>query len=374
MKKTSIEKLDNLLDSILAQAAKNKVFYGATATVLLHEKSIEKRIIKAYGRTRNDNKGVKIVKDTVFDLASLTKPLCTALCIFSLIENKKLAWTTQLQSVFGDKIGSGLKKITIEQLLSHSSGLIDYKPFYRDFKPELKEHVTKNLLSKIMNEETVYLPGEKCLYSDLGFILLGKLIEKVSGVSLDVFYKKQITQPLNLSHQLFFKPLYLRKKNKDSNIAATEQCPWRNRIIQGEVHDEHCWLMGGISGHAGLFGTAEGVLKLTANILDHLKERKNYLPFSHDLLRQAFIRKYKKETWCMGFDKPSPKVSSAGKYISEKSVGHLGYTGTSFWIDPEKDLIIILLTNRVHPSRSNEKIKEFRPYFHNKIIEELGFK
>ncbi len=160
-----------------------------------------------------------------------------------------------------------------------------------------------------------------------------------------------------------------RDKIEKHNIAATERCLWRDRIIQGEVHDEHCFLMGGVAGHAGLFGTLDGVLSLCTHIQKTWKGKKTGLPVDKRILDIALQRKYPDRTWCLGFDTPSTTgYTSAGKYLSKKSVGHLGYTGTSFWIDPEKYTILVLLTNRVHPSRENKKIKEFRPWFHDQVM------
>ena len=142
--------------------------------------------------------------------------------------------------------------------------------------------------------------------------------------------------------------------------------------MQGEAHDEHCWLMGGVAGHAGLFGTLRGVMGLCAMILDVWNNRgKASFPCGQELLREALTTRHKNGSWCLGFDTPTPGHSSSGQYFSPQSVGHLGFTGTSFWIDPLHDIAIVLLTNRVHPSRINEKIRIFRPYFHDYIMERL---
>ena len=140
--------------------------------------------------------------------------------------------------------------------------------------------------------------------------------------------------------------------------------------MRAEVHDEHCWLMGGVAGHAGLFGDGQGVLELCYQILSQWVSGHSTYSWSH-MLKSGLKRRYKEQTWALGFDTPSSVGSSAGKKISPLSVGHLGFTGTSFWIDPEKELVMVLLSNRVHPSRANTKIKKYRPYFHTKIISTL---
>jgi CubicO group peptidase (beta-lactamase class C family) len=126
--------------------------------------------------------------------------------------------------------------------------------------------------------------------------------------------------------------------------------------------------MNGVSGHAGLFGTVQGVLEMVVHILNRWRGREEHPLYSNTLLQKALTRQYNDQTWCLGFDTPSPTESSGGSYLSKESVGHLGFTGTSFWIDPEKDMVIVLLTNRVYPSRDNEKIKQFRPLLHDTVF------
>ena len=142
-------------------------------------------------------------------------------------------------------------------------------------------------------------------------------------------------------------------------------------MLQGEVDDEHCWLMNGVAGHAGLFGTIQGVLEMSAHILNQWQGREEHPAYSNTLLQIALTKQYSDQTWCKGFDTPSQPGSSAGEYISGKSVGHLGFTGTSFWIDPEKDMVIVLLTNRIHPTRDNEKIKKFRPLLYDAVYQAM---
>jgi len=144
----------------------------------------------------------------------------------------------------------------------------------------------------------------------------------------------------------------------------------------GEVSDENCWILEGVAGHAGLFGRIGEVLDLVAMVLEIWQGR-----LSHPYLPREIVKEFleaksrvKSSTWALGFDRPTPGSSSSGRYLSTRSVGHLGFTGTSFWIDPERDLAIVLLTNRVHPSRDNDRIKEFRPYFHDRVIELLGLR
>ena len=371
MKKKWLNQIDNALKPLFANALNNGFFSGAAVGVYLNEKWGEKRYIKTYGKTRNDIAGEKINKHTLFDLASLTKPLCTVLSILCLIEQKKIKRDSPFNNLIRFKIGSEFKKITIEDVLSHSSGLIDYKPYYKDYKAEYNKEDKKKLIHTLLREPLAYKTGSKCLYSDLGYILLGEVIENISGRSLDDFYLTEIIEYFEIKDELCFRPVR-QFDPYSTNIAATEHCSWRNKIMQGEVHDEHCWLVGGVAGHAGLFGSIGGVLSITECILKQWTGKVEYPVYSNELLQSFLTKQFFNQTWCLGFDTPSESGSSAGKYLSGKSVGHLGFTGTSFWIDPVRELVVVLLTNRIHPTRKNENIQKFRPLFHDTVIESLN--
>jgi CubicO group peptidase (beta-lactamase class C family) len=160
---------------------------------------------------------------------------------------------------------------------------------------------------------------------------------------------------------------------EEVDFAATEDCRWRKKVVRGFVHDENAYSLGGYSGHSGLFGTAEDVFTLVNLLSMHFHgERSDYL--RTETVRSFFSRQniVNDSTWALGWDTPSTEASSAGQYFSAHSVGHLGFTGTSVWMDLEKDVIVVFLTNRVHPTRDNEKIKAFRPVLHDLIMEELG--
>ncbi len=372
MKKVGLHSLDTFLRPLMKKACEKKVFSGAATAVFFRERGEGKKGFYFFGQTRNDSRGTKVNMHTLFDLASLTKPLCTTLCVLSMIEQQKLAWKQCLKDAINVETGSLLEKTTIEQLLSHSSGLRDYRPFFRDFKAVSPSGAREKILQAILKEQFVYKPGEKCVYSDLGYMLLGEIVERVSGTSLDRYFEKEITRPLQLENQLVFRTLAGPRDRQTANIAATEKCPWRKKILQGEVHDEHCWLFGGVAGHAGLFGTAGAVLRITEKILQQWRGRDNHPAYSSTLLHKALQWRNRNSTWRVGFDRPSAEGSSAGTFFSADSAGHLGFTGTSFWIDPEKEVIVVLLTNRVHPTRKNEKIREFRPLFHNIVMKSLG--
>ncbi|WP_456385020.1 serine hydrolase domain-containing protein [Desulfolithobacter sp.] len=364
-------KISDLLKDLLDSGVAKGVFPGAAGGIYRKLTNGNIKVFSFSGSTGYGEREQEVNQNTVFDLASLTKPLVTTLSLLTLIGEQRTTWDTSLGDHLGAGIGSDKKNIPLRYLVSHCSGMSPYRPFFKSFRPYCSREGRKKLLSLVASEPLLHTPGEYFCYSDLGFILLGEVVEQCSSSSLDNFFRKRLSRSLGLERDLFFRPQPFRQQVKDrERFAATEKCLWRGRVVRGEVHDEHCYLMGGVAGHAGLFGTVRGVLGLCMAILNHWRGRA-MLPFDPELLQGALKRTGKKTTWCLGFDTPTPGRSSGGRLLSPDSVGHLGFTGTSFWIDPEKETIIVLLTNRVHPSRKNQKIKEFRPWFHDRIITAL---
>jgi CubicO group peptidase (beta-lactamase class C family) len=213
------------------------------------------------------------------------------------------------------------------------------------------------------------------IYSDLGFMLLGQAVETISGQSLDRFCQKHIFGPLGLRAMSFIDLAQVRTHRVEpvaEMIAATQRCPWRRRILCGEVDDENAWAMGGVAGHAGLFGSARDVDALAAVLEAASRGEHSFLPA--ELVREMWTidTTVPRSTRTLGWDTPAPTASSTGTRMSLRTVGHLGFTGTSLWIDLERRLQITLLTNRVHPSRDNERIRELRPRLHDLVIEAVG--
>jgi CubicO group peptidase (beta-lactamase class C family) len=222
-----------------------------------------------------------------------------------------------------------------------------------------------------MESPLSYQPGKKAIYSDLGFMVLEWVIEECTGNPLHMFLDGNLFSPLQLKRTFFYNSALPFRFGEDE-FAATENCPWRKMVIQGLVHDENAYAVGGYSGHSGLFGTAEEVYMVADLLRSHfLGERQDYL--RPETVRAFFSRQdlVEESTWALGWDTPSPHNSSSGKFFSPRSVGHLGYTGTSLWIDLEKDIVVIFLSNRIHPSRKNEKIRAFRPILHDTIMQEV---
>jgi CubicO group peptidase (beta-lactamase class C family) len=258
--------------------------------------------------------------------------------------------------------------IRLKHLLYHNSGLPDYRPYYKALKAVAKDSRRSMLHKHLVQEALVNPIGKTVLYSDLGFMILAWVIERVTGRRLDLFVADEVYRPLGLNRLFFI------STNMDDNrgtFAATENCAWRRKVLEGQVHDENAYAVGGIEGHAGLFGTADNINRLLLELLFSYHGQPSAGLFRQDLLHQFFKRLTGTDK-ALGFDMPSLTGSSCGRGFSQNSIGHLGFTGTSFWMDLEQSLIVILLTNRVHPTRDNERIKEFRPKLHDTAMDAIA--
>ena len=268
---------------------------------------------------------------------------------------------------------------TIRHLLTHSSGLPAWRGFYERLSPDgtipssagEREQVKQAMLSLIRSEAPAYERGTRSLYSDLGFMLLGLIVERSSRQSMNDYFLDHIVRPLGGPRIGFILPDRLRAfSDGDGAVAPTEVDRWRGRLLCGEVHDQNAAALGGEAGHAGLFGTADAVLAISGEWLRAYQGRATILDRA---MVHEFTRRQNPEgasSWALGWDTPSVP-SSAGRYFAARSFGHLGYTGTSVWIDPVRELEVVLLSNRVHPSSRNEAIREFRPAIHDLVYQEF---
>jgi CubicO group peptidase (beta-lactamase class C family) len=224
----------------------------------------------------------------------------------------------------------------------------------------------EHAINWILSENLSYQPGTKNLYSDLGFILLGRIIEKISGESLDRYWNKKTLSPLGLDKSLFFAN---KKLEGIPRFAATGTCEWSNQKLSGIVHDDNCRALGGVAGHAGVFGTTRAILALCDSILMQLRGDKQHPSYLSG--RKEKILSTRCGNWIFGFDTPTAGCSGSGKYFSNQSIGHLGFTGTSFWIDIQRGITIVLLTNRVICGDSLIPVKVFRPLLHDTIMKAI---
>ncbi|MFP3982201.1 MAG: serine hydrolase domain-containing protein [Desulfurivibrionaceae bacterium] len=358
------------MNDYLVKGISESVFPGACAAVSFPFQGGKKRIISCSGKKSLFYSREEVKEDTVFDLASLTKPLATSLAVLCLLKENLIRMDDRLSLLLEEEVKVDKKDITLFHLLNHCSGLPAYKPFYKGIFSGSPEERKEGIVRDILGSPLDYQPGKESVYSDPGFILLDRIVEIKAERSLDLYLAEKILKPLGMERNLFFITPGTGKRIKKENFAATENCPWRKRVIRGEVHDENTYFTGGVSGQAGLFGDAEAVLKLAEFILEMWKDRKTHPHIRNTDLHNFLERQdiVKDSTRALGFDTPSGEGSSAGKLLSRKSAGHLGFTGTSFWIDPESELVIVLLSNRIHPTRDNNRIREFRPFFHDGIV------
>jgi CubicO group peptidase (beta-lactamase class C family) len=319
--------------------------------------------------------------DTLFDIASLTKVVATTSLLLLAQHEGVCHLEEALQHFYPQTRGTSLGSTTVRQLLAHAGGLAAWGPLYKTLLPDGPAcHTTSSAAARrhqavqiILQESLAYLPGVQTLYSDLGFILLADIVETRYQQPFDQLFRERVALPLGLRHT-GYRPLDGPSPPSASPTAyaATEACPWRARVLAGEVHDENAWAMGGVAGHAGLFATAEDLWRFAHALLETAAGRRDWLPAA--LLQESWQRHTTPPgtTRVLGWDTPTPGRSSSGDYLSEQSIGHLGFTGCSLWIDLARQVTVILCTNRVHPSRQASGITSLRPAVHNLIMRALG--
>ncbi|MCE5333785.1 MAG: beta-lactamase family protein [Desulfobacteraceae bacterium] len=363
------------LDQAFEQALSRGTFPGASLLVAQGGR----RFARTYGHT--EKTGPPVTPSTRFDLASLTKPLVTTLLCLTAIARGLLGLDDTLTRFFPlELIPEDKRRITLRHLLSHSSGLPAHRPFYLELLKHPPDARRDTLLEMVLRTPAEAPPGTAAVYSDLGFMLIGAILERLFGARLDAVAQRVLFKPLGIG-ELHFCPIETGADpeippavNRNLTYAATQICPWRKRLLAGEVDDENCWSLGGVAPHAGLFGTSEGVFSLLSFLASVYRGSMRDPLWPRELVRTFWSRARMPvpSTWALGFDTPNLLYSSAGKYFSRNSVGHLGFTGTSFWLDLDREILVILLTNRIHPTRHNDGIKRFRPLLHNMIMEALS--
>jgi CubicO group peptidase (beta-lactamase class C family) len=322
---------------------------------------------QAFGRLTYDPHADDTSNDTVFDLASLTKVICTATLAMRAVDDGALRLGDPVATWIPEWRGADRADVTLRDLLAHCSGLTAYLPYYRDLsgRVEFQHAIAAGPLE--------YVPRTQAIYSDLGFILLGFVLEDARATTAGGW--SGATDPAAfLAAQFCRVASYLTAEPLTFNpprawrwrTAPTEHDDWRGRTAAGEVHDENAWALGGAAGHAGLFGTS-GAVGAFARAVLHTIHGTSVLA-TPDTMR-AFIARtgIPGSSRALGWDTMLP-TSSCGTLMSPTAIGHTGFTGTSLWIDWERDLYVVLLTNRVHPSRANDAIRQVRPAFHDAVL------
>jgi serine-type D-Ala-D-Ala carboxypeptidase len=351
------------ISSLMQNGVDDGVFPGAVLTIVRQGATIFKA---AFGWA--DLFSTRVMKtETIFDLASLTKPLATTLAVAKLIQDRHFGLDAELSDLVPVFRNSDKAGITVRQLLAHTSGLPAYRPYYRQLGklpfPARREALQGNLVGEVL----VSPMNSVTCYSDIGFMMLHLVVESVTDKPLNKYVKQEIYAPLRIDDLFFIRPGQVLEQTE---FAATEWCPWRHKLICATVHDENAAVLGGVAGQAGLFGTASAVADLLIALGRSLDQSDENDPI-HGQVLGKFVRRQGEEGRALGFDVPSKSGSSSGRFFSRDTIGHLGFTGTSFWMDLESDIAIILLTNRIHPSRHNTKIRQFRPRLHDLVFRDV---
>lgn len=316
----------------------------------------ERYTVAVCGVRRYGNEAVTL--DTRYDLASLSKVVSTLPCILRLVSDGEIS--------FDDTVGKfisnagwfqtpSLTDVTIGQLLTHSSGLPAWKTLFALVSTR------QTAIANVLQTELIHSKGT-IIYSDLGFITLGAIIERISKLRQDEFAKRYIFEPLGMT-ETFYGPL------KNVPVAATEDCGWRNKVLEGIVHDENAFVMEGVAGHAGLFGTANDIASYAQAWLKLDSRLGNEDVLNETIKEHITDGKLRRGLgWLL-----KSEDSFAGKFATTKGYGHTGFTGTSIWIEPEQDWFAVLLTNRVHPTRNHgEHMHQIRQAFHEALFEVKG--
>jgi serine-type D-Ala-D-Ala carboxypeptidase len=318
-----------------------------------------------------------VFRDTLFDVASLTKAVVTSVLAMREVARGRLALELPVAELLPEFEGVDRARVTVRQLLSHSSGLPAHRPFWRQAATAASERRAISLLAA--REPLEYEPGARAVYSDLGFIVLGWLLERISGERLDVQARNQIAAPLGLTSTTFMslsEPEARARVLGERSIAATQLCAERHRVLIGEVDDMNAMAMGGIAGHAGLFSTAEELSQIAAALCRAWRgdDGGGSALAVRDVVRAFWSPSgVAGSTWRLGWDGPAAANSQAGTRFPRDGVGHLGFTGCSLWIDPARETWIVLLSNRVHPAiPKDDRFKRFRPMLHDAIVEALA--
>jgi CubicO group peptidase (beta-lactamase class C family) len=346
------------VDGIVTSAIADSAFPGAQVAILKDGMLVYNR---SFGRQTYDATSREIDAGTMFDLASLTKVIATTTALMRLYDLKRLGLDDPV-GTYLPSFASGEKSVvTIRHLLLHRGG---FPPFRQLWKLAAD---SSHAVDSVFATPLVARPGDTTIYSDLGMITLGKVVEQISGMRLNEFVSREFFEPLRMRNTMF---------NPDSSlaerIAPTEvDTVWRKRLVQGTVHDENSAFLGGVAGHAGLFSTASDLAVFMQMLLNRgVYGGRRFV--SEGTIYEFIGRKGPDQERWLGWDMRSAKGSSSGSFFSPSAFGHTGFTGTSIWADPERRLAIVVLTNRVYPSRARSRIFTVRPALHDAVLRALG--
>lgn len=380
---TPFAEVSNLLNG----AVEDQVFPGAVLLIgkngqILFNQAVGQRTLspKASGDT-------SMSLSTVFDIAEVTRVVVTSTLLMLFTENNRIRLDDKISRYLQGFGIFGKGEMSVAHLLAHTSGLPQSVDFFEELNKLnsgsragiLASRAAKDFVYREIGQtKTKFTPGLKRLTSDVGFIVLGQLIETLTGLKLDHAAQRFIFQPLGISSSSFVDLALIRRRGIlpiEELIAPTEDCSWRGRILCGEVHDENAWAMGGISGHAGLFASASDLHKFASALIQsysrggYLKQNTVRTFFSANAPEGTFPED---ERWALGWDNPSKENGMIDSRLSAQAVGMNGFSGCSLWLEPEKGIDIILLSNRIHPNRNNKKIQNFRIQLLDAILEAVA--
>lgn len=342
---------------VLAQAAGDT--FPAAVTEVGSRAGVTWR--QAVGRLDERDDAPLASVETVFDLASLTKPIATTTMVMRLVEDRRLLLDDRVARWIPCWRGRDRESVTLRDLLEHTAGLTAHLPYYRDClgRAEFEQAICATPLE--------YVPRTQSVYSDLGFILLGFLVSDAAGEGLEHLFE-DVRQTLGVADLTFRPPVEWSGRTAPTGLDA-----WRGRVLRGEVHDRNAWALGGVAGHAGLFGTAPAVGSFARAILRLWSGDIGAPALARPETVLAFAARsdVPGSSRALGWDGMRP-TSSCGTRMHPTAIGHTGYTGTSLWIDVINDVYVVLLSNRVHPTDTNPSILEVRPRFHDKVMEALA--
>jgi CubicO group peptidase (beta-lactamase class C family) len=326
---------------VLDRAVADSAFPGAISVVGTRDGTITSY---AVGRIDWPANAPAPDENTMWDIASLTKVVGMTTAMMQLVEQDRVELDAPVARYLPEFVGEGKERVTVRHLLTHSSGLPAWRALYKEASN------ADPALALVFQTPLDTVPGARMMYSDLGAILLGKIVERVSGEPLDVYIARHITRPLGMTATTYRPDTSLRPR-----IAPTEFDPWRQRHIRGEVHDENAYMLGGVSGHAGLFSTAADLTRFARMMLGGGTLDGARIVRASTIAQFTAVQDPTLSHRALGWETPSGQ-NSAGHRMSARAFGHTGFTGTSLWIDPERGVFVLLLTNRVNPSRQNTRI------------------
>lgn len=370
-KKHDFSSVDNIIETSIL----NRDFPSAVI-IIGNDKDIFYQ--NAYGRLTYDDDAKATTMNTIYDLASVTKVIATTSAIMKLYDEGRIDLNAHVVDFIPEFASNDKSDITIMNLLLHNSGLTAWTPFYE------RDTSAEQVRAEIYGCSKEYPTASKTIYSDYNAVLLGDIVEKITGTKLNVYCRKNIFEPLGMTDSDFLVPISFNYR-----IAPTENDTyWRHELLVGYVHDETAALLEGVSGNAGLFSTAPDLFKFMQMMLNHglyvdprkvpaiAKYDTLFNPNTIDLFTTKVTGLGYDNTRALGWD-TKPEATKyppqCGNKFSQNCFGHTGYTGTSVWCDKEKKLIVIFLTNRVYPKRGNEEIKNIRPKIHDEVCKILGY-